>query len=46
MSSKKLSMLGKMIMSLVESAVSPEAREKAINMTSGTKTDVVLSLRL
>jgi len=35
MSSKKLSMLGKMIMSLVESAVSPEAREKAINIASG-----------
>ncbi|MFP3347497.1 MAG: hypothetical protein RXR17_08725 [Sulfolobaceae archaeon] len=38
MSSKKLGMLGKMIMSLVESAVSPEAREKAINIASGTKT--------
>jgi len=46
MSSKKLSMLGKIIMSLFESAVSPEARGKAINITSGTKTDVVLSLRL
>ena len=46
MSSKKLSMLGKMITSLVESAVSPEAREKAINIASGTKTNVVLSLRL
>jgi hypothetical protein len=35
MSSKKLGMLGKMIMSLVESAVSPEAREKARNIASG-----------
>ncbi|MEJ2778511.1 hypothetical protein WIW89_10050 [Stygiolobus sp. CP850M] len=46
MSSKKFSMLGRMIMSLIESPVSPEARGKAINITSGTKTDVVLSLRL
>jgi len=33
--SSKLGMLGKMIMSLVESAVSPEAREKARNIASG-----------
>ncbi len=33
--SNKLGMLGKMIMSLVESAVSPEAREKARNIASG-----------
>ena len=33
--SAKLGMLGKMIMSLVESAVSPEAREKARNIASG-----------
>jgi len=35
MSSKKIGMLGKMILSLVESAVSPEAREKARNIASG-----------
>jgi len=35
MSEKKLGMLGKMIMSLVQSAVSPEAREKAMNIASG-----------
>ena len=31
----KLGMLGKMILSLVQSAVSPEAREKAIKIASG-----------
>jgi hypothetical protein len=31
----KLGMLGKMILSLVQSAVSPEAREKARNIASG-----------
>jgi hypothetical protein len=35
MNAKKLGMLGKMIMSLVESAVSPKAREKARNIASG-----------
>jgi len=30
-----LGMIGKMIMSLVQSAVSPEAREKAMNIASG-----------
>jgi len=35
MSEKKLGMIGKMIMSLVQSAVSPEAREKAMNIASG-----------
>ena len=37
MSSKKLGMLGKMIMSLVESAVSPEARQLAKDIASGKK---------
>jgi len=37
MSEKKLGMLGKMIMSLVESAVSPEARKFAKDIASGKK---------
>jgi len=35
--SSKIGMLGKMIMSLVESAVSPEAREYAKDIASGKK---------
>ena len=37
MSEKRLGMLGKMIMSLVESAVSPEARNLAKDIASGKK---------
>lgn len=40
MSSKNLGMLGKMILSLVQSAVSPEAREKAMNIASGKEEPV------
>jgi len=48
MSSKKnnkIGMLGKMIMSLLQSAVSPEARERAINIASGKQAPKVLECR-